>query len=168
MPKFERMLICSSCLRLPRCIGDAQRGNWTFWRDLKWKVGTDTITTRDLFARTVLYKVGHHGSHNATLNGTHADEHANLSWMASGTAAEEFTAMITAVNQWALTENNSPWRHPLPSIKRALMTKAQGRVFQTDEGTATKPTGVQQGEWDRFLKRSDFKAVYFDYTVYDT
>ena len=32
------------------------------------------MTTKDLLARTVLYKVGHHGSHNATLNGKLDDE----------------------------------------------------------------------------------------------
>ncbi|MGZ3330203.1 MAG: MBL fold metallo-hydrolase [Xanthobacteraceae bacterium] len=43
--------------------GDAQVGNWLSWQDLKWPQGTGP----DLLARTVFYKVGHHGSHNATL-----------------------------------------------------------------------------------------------------
>ena len=95
-----------------------------------------TITARDILARTVLYKVGHHGSHNATLAGKPDDEYPNLSWMGRDAFAGEFTAMITAVTEWALTKNNPPWRHPLPSIKEALEQKAQGRVFQTDAGRA--------------------------------
>jgi beta-lactamase superfamily II metal-dependent hydrolase len=63
---------------------DAQRGNWVSWSKKNWKDGCETITARDLLSRTVLYKVGHHGSHNATLNGNMDDEHANLSWMAEG------------------------------------------------------------------------------------
>ena len=53
---------------------DAQRGNWLSWSRDDWKDGDEVVTARDLLARTVLYKVGHHGSHNATLNGTEADE----------------------------------------------------------------------------------------------
>jgi hypothetical protein len=49
--------------------GDAQVGNWLSWHDVTWKDGKEelTVTARDLLYRTVLYKVGHHGSHNATL-----------------------------------------------------------------------------------------------------
>ena len=52
--------------------GDAQVGNWLSWGDLSWEVKDSKgekhkITAADLLARTVLYKVGHHGSHNATL-----------------------------------------------------------------------------------------------------
>jgi hypothetical protein len=43
--------------------GDAQVGNWLSWQNLKWP----NMTGPDLLARTVFYKVGHHGSHNATL-----------------------------------------------------------------------------------------------------
>lgn len=46
---------------------DAQVGNWLSWQDLSWKVGDKTITGPDLLSRTIFYKVGHHGSHNATL-----------------------------------------------------------------------------------------------------
>jgi hypothetical protein len=46
---------------------DAQVGNWLSWPDCKWKVKGKTVTGEDLMRRTILYKVGHHGSHNATL-----------------------------------------------------------------------------------------------------
>ena len=48
-------------------VGDAQVGNWLSWKDVSWKIGDATVTAHDLLARTVFYKVGHHGSHNATL-----------------------------------------------------------------------------------------------------
>ena len=42
---------------------DAQLGNWGSWGAVKF---TDGATTADLLARTTFYKVGHHGSSNAT------------------------------------------------------------------------------------------------------
>jgi hypothetical protein len=47
---------------------DAQVGNWLSWQDLKWKVDGKEVTGPDLLERTIFYKVGHHGSHNATLS----------------------------------------------------------------------------------------------------
>lgn len=49
-------------------VGDAQVGNWLSWKDVQWKIDDKTtVSAYDLLARTVFYKVGHHGSHNATL-----------------------------------------------------------------------------------------------------
>lgn len=146
---------------------DAQRGNWISWSELEWDEGDSVTTTRDLLARTVLYKVGHHGSHNATLSGKAEDDYANLSWMATGAAAGEFTAMITAVNEWAMTKNNPPWRHPLPSIKKALLQKAQGRVFQTDVKEPERPQDVSDAKWNAFVANSNFEDLYFDYVILD-
>ena len=53
--------------------------------------GEDPILARDLLARTVLYKVGHHGSHNATLRAQ------GLELMTSA----ELTAMIPVDEEWA-------------------------------------------------------------------
>ena len=134
-------------------IGDAQRGNWISWADLEWNDGDETITARDLLSRTVLYKVGHHGSHNATLAGTVDDVHPNLDWMGLGEFAGEFTAMITAVNEWAVQVKPMPWYHPLPSIRRALLKKAQGRVLQMDIARPEKPESVPEDAWEEFTTR---------------
>jgi hypothetical protein len=49
--------------------GDAQVGSWRSWHELKFKAGglKSEIGVRDIFRRTILYKVGHHASPNATL-----------------------------------------------------------------------------------------------------
>ena len=146
---------------------DAQRGNWFSWKDVTFQDGNETVDARDLLSRTVLYKVGHHGSHNATLAGKASDTYANLAWMGQGAHAAEFTAMITAVNEWAMTKNNPPWVHPLPSIKTALRRKAQGRVLQTDENKPRKPASVSAGEWKRFTDRLVLNDLYFDLTIED-
>jgi hypothetical protein len=86
---------------------DAQRGNWISWAKKSFTDGENAIiTARDLLSRTVLYKVGHHGSHNATINGLSTDDHANLAWMAQGDSGREFCAMITAVRKWAETRRD--------------------------------------------------------------
>jgi hypothetical protein len=49
---------------------DAQVGNWLSWGDAKWTLPSGRVVTGpDLIERTVYYKVGHHGSENATLKG---------------------------------------------------------------------------------------------------
>jgi hypothetical protein len=166
-------------------VGDAQRGNWKSWTDGSWKddgkganviEGTE-ITVRDLMSRTVLYKVGHHGSHNATLNGTSEDTYPNLAWMGQGRYGSEFTAMITAVSKWA-HEQEPPWNHPLESIKTALQEKADGRVLQTD-----KNVKVSAKAWKNFKgkdqrkgkgkgkgrgkDKDESKGLYFEYDILD-
>ncbi|OJV14794.1 MAG: hypothetical protein BGO21_19070 [Dyadobacter sp. 50-39] len=148
--------------------GDAQRGNWISWPQNTWRSGDEEVTVRELLGRTVLYKVAHHCSHNATLAGQTADEYPNLSWMATGKYASEFTAMITAVNKWALTKNNPPWRHPLPSIRRALEEKTSGRIFQTDQAAFTRKATLPAPAWDAFLSRATVEEMYFDYVIHDT
>jgi hypothetical protein len=76
---------------------DAQRGNWISWAANSFKDGRKEVAVRDLLGRTMLYKVGHHCSHNATLNGVERDDYPNIGWMGLGEHAGEFTAMITAV-----------------------------------------------------------------------
>jgi hypothetical protein len=144
---------------------DAQRGNWISWSKKPFKDGHKKVTARDLLSRTVLYKVGHHGSHNATINGQPTDDYTNLSWMGQGEHAREFCAMITAVRAWAETQKG--WDHPLKAIKDALLKKAAGRVFQTDTdfNQMTMPAGGSQVEWDSFTKRTTPNRLYFDYRI---
>ena len=144
---------------------DAQRGNWKSWAKKGWTEGGKKVTVKNLLSRTVLYKVGHHGSHNATLNGTADADYANISWMAEGDHGREFTAMITAVRKWAETQDG--WDHPLKAIKDALLQKAGGRVFQTDTDfdTMEKPSGATAAEWDQFTGRTVGDKLYFDYTI---
>lgn len=146
--------------------GDAQRGNWMSWSQKDWPGphGDGRVTARDLLARTVVLKVGHHGSHNATLNGHPDDEYANLSWIGIGAAAREFTALITAVRAWAETQKG--WDHPLKAIKDALLVKASGRVIQTDTDLAGMgPREGSEDAWAGFLSRVSGARLFFDIAV---
>jgi hypothetical protein len=143
----------------------AQRGNWISWADAETPDGKRKVSTKDLLGRTVLYKVGHHCSHNATLNGRLDSNHPNLGWMAVGKYAGEFTAMITAVRAWAETQNG--WDHPRKEIKDALLKKATGRVFQTDTdfSPTKKPNGISAAEWQLFSNSTTGTDLYFDLTI---
>ena len=114
----------------------------------------------------MLYKVGHHGSHNATLAGKKTSDVPNLSWIGRGAYANEFTAMITAVR--------GPGRrrpavagHPLPSIKEALVRQGgRARVsdrhrLREDEGSG----GAGSTAWKAFQKRASGTALYFDFRM---
>ena len=152
--------------------GDAQRGSWLSWGDLSWDNCGTTITAKDLLSRCVLYKVGHHGSHNATLNGNVTDSYANIGWLAQGRFAEEFTAMIPANTAWARGKKR-PWNHPLPKIEEALKKKAKGRVFRSDLDHLSRTRGLAAEEqmddrdWDAFLKNVTEEKLYLEYVIED-
>ena len=144
--------------------GDAQRGGWISWSNCRWEGADANVRVKDLLARTVLYKVSHHGSHNATLSAKQDADYPNLFWMAGGSLSSEFTAMITAVEEWAKTV---AWEHPLPSIKDAIVAKAQGRVFQTDNDEPQKPAAVSDSTWQIFKNRIVCEDLYFDLQILD-
>lgn len=144
--------------------GDAQRGNWVSWAAQTFPDGEQRVEVRELLGRTVLYKVGHHGSHNATLTGKASSSVANLTWLGRGRYADEFTAMITAVRAWA-TQPTIGWDHPLISIKNALIEKCSGRVFQTDTEMESMTRGCSDRAWSAFLSRSSGNRLYFDYRI---
>jgi beta-lactamase superfamily II metal-dependent hydrolase len=146
-------------------VGDAQAGNWRSWADDKFDDGGTEITVEDLLGRTVLYKVGHHGSHNATLKGKAGGGGATLASMAKGAHGTEFVAMITAVEAWAHQKPKPDWNHPLPAIKQALVEKAGGRVLQTDCSLPPKPTGAGAAGWQAFSNRVTETPLYFDLTI---
>lgn len=145
-------------------VGDAQAGNWRSWSDETFNDDGTAVSAKDLLGRTVLYKVGHHGSHNATLNGGKASERASLAWMGSGRFASEFVAMITAVEKWAHQKPHPDWNHPLPAIKQALASKAGGRVLQTDKAVA-QANGDDPAGWRAFMGRVSETPLYFDLRI---
>ncbi len=103
-------------------VADAQVGNWLSWQDLKWQIDKDTtVTGPDLLKRTIFYKVGHHGSHNATLSKN------GLELMPDG----ELVAFIPVNEKMAKKKR---WNHmPLPGLVKELEKRARGRVVRIDE-----------------------------------
>jgi hypothetical protein len=98
---------------------DAQVGNWLSWQDVEWKAGNKKVKMDALFARTVLYKVGHHGSHNATLkqDGLEKMDHRDL------------LALIPVSKAMA---RKKKWNMPFPPLYRRLIARTRGRVILAD------------------------------------
>jgi len=120
---------------------DAQVGNWLSWHDQKY----EGVEAADLLARTVFYKVGHHASHNATLEGQ------GLELM----AGKGLTAMIPVVETDARAQGSSGWNMPYPPLLERLMAKTEGRVLRGDMPTneaAFKRGRVRTGPNDLYVE----------------
>jgi hypothetical protein len=107
---------------------DAQIGNWDSWSGIEWQNGA--CSTDDLLARTVLYKVGHHGSHNATLVR-----------LLEKMRHEHLCALIPVHKQDPNITKANGWKMPARNLLTRLIEKTSGRVLQMD--------GVQDPRCDR-------------------
>lgn len=98
---------------------DAQIGNWRSWNEVKWE--DRNVSTDDLLARTVFYKVGHHASHNATLVETFEKmTHPDL------------VAFIPVHKQDPNIRKAGGWKMPAKKLFDRLKEKTSGRVLQMD------------------------------------
>jgi hypothetical protein len=130
-------------------VGDAQAGNWRSWEKRTWKVNdrpgeTREVTSADLLKRTIFYKVGHHGSHNATLR------EKGLELMKS----DRLAACIPVDTDVA--HDVKGWKHmPLPAIRDRLKKKC-AVVFQSDVGTI-EMRKVPGTRWEESKKKFDVR-----------
>ena len=98
---------------------DAQIGNWLSWQEITWR--DTTISTDDLLARTVLYKVGHHASHNATL----------VAAFEKMTRPDLVALIPVNKNDPNITKKNG-WKMPAENLFKRLREKTSNRVLQMD------------------------------------
>lgn len=138
---------------------DAQIGSWKSWLPLDWKLGNGakakTFKTPDLLRRTVFYKVGHHGSHNATLK-------------EGGLEAMTSPALVAALplNQ-DFANNSKHWDMPAPALYARLQQQTRGRILRADAAWPTSddpppqipnrtddqaPRELSKKDWQRFTK----------------
>jgi hypothetical protein len=133
-------------------VGDAQVGNWLSWPAVTFGNGTagnEKITGDDLLHRTEFYKVGHHGSRNATLR------LKGLELM----NANNLVAMIPVDQKWA--NDVMHWEHPALKLLGVLEEKTKNRLLRTDKIASIseaiqKPDNIDSGEWQNFLKAVDW------------
>lgn len=144
-------------------VGDAQIQNWQSWKDCPWeKSGLPADFTADLLSRVVLYKVGHHGSHNATA------KKDGLELMTS----PDLVALIPVDIKFA---NSQDWPHPADAVLAALQDKACDRVAEAKPlaGDPIVPTPTSRPlshEGEDFASRLHAAKVqpddlYLEYTV---
>ena len=99
---------------------DAQVGNWLSWQDISWTVDGKSVTGPDLLKNAIFYKVGHHGSHNATLQAQGLEEMQRLR-----------VAMIPVDHEMAIKKR---WgKTPLDELVAALNERARDVVLRVDQ-----------------------------------
>ena len=151
--------------------GDAQVGNWLSWHDQNYPstvagsakppvADGPKVSARDLLARTVLYKVGHHASHNATL------EKQGLALMTHA----DLVAMIPVVEAEARRKKNGKavhrgWDMPYPELLRQLLLRTSGRVLRGDAEPGSTPKGGRIPVDDAFLARVKSTELFLEYNV---
>ncbi len=166
--------------------GDAQIGSWRSWfgkvprrngeplgKEMVWTVGTREVRVRDLLARTVLYKVGHHGSHNATLR------HDGLEIM--GTRwPDEFVAMLP-VDEEVAKNREDYGQMPRTSLVVDLLNHTDGKLMRIDEDAHEPEKEIKVPPYTLEERSPEFERVkhrenvfsgkvktdlYIQYTVY--
>lgn len=150
-------------------VGDAQSGNWESWHDHDWEVPDKNgkkqkIDAENLLGRTVLYKVGHHGSHNATL------KKSGLEMMKR---QSELVAMIPVDTEKAHSKNPI-WEMPFDALLDDLLSRTNGRVLASDRGQVKK-AGLDYPDWDGYTKDEENllkydggkpgKCLFIDYEI---
>lgn len=132
---------------------DAQVGNWLSWHDQTYpaKPADKDVkgeTAEEILGRVIFYKVGHHGSHNATARAQ------GLELMTS----PDLVAMIPVVEKVAKEQktasNPDGWAMPYGSLYSRLQEKTRKRILRGD--------GVPADEQAAFRAGSVFELAYAD------
>ena len=135
---------------------DAQVGNWLSWETVVWTVEENgksrKVTSADLLARTVFYKIGHHGSHNATLR------EKGLELMTNGS----LVAMLPLDRK---TAKKMEWNMPFPSLYDRLNERCKGRILDLELGMPAKPDSMSPEEWKLFQARVEVNDDWIDYKL---
>jgi hypothetical protein len=117
----------------PKCllfVADSQVGNWLSWNKQTYPIQGKNLLIDDIFAQTVFYKVGHHGSHNATLRdrGLELMTHPDL-------------AGFLPLDE-DIAHNKKHWPMPWPALYSALKAKTGNRLGRSDMAEATDASFV--------------------------
>ena len=113
--------------------GDAQVGNWLSWRDQDYGPRGRKTTADDLLERTVVYKVGHHASHNATVRCDPRPPGSYPPGIPFGLELmENIIALIPVDRDAADKKMPTPWAMPHEPLYERLREKAQRRVLRGD------------------------------------
>jgi hypothetical protein len=131
---------------------DAQVGSWLSWHDLRWTLPERReVTGTDLIRRTSFYKVGHHGSHNATLR-DRGLEMMDSPGLVAFLPVHEETAIRMGWN-----------RMPLPSLVEALIRRCEGRLVRADRSYAeTRGQTRAEQEFQRHLTETE---LYYEWST---
>ncbi|GAB2808580.1 ComEC/Rec2 family competence protein [Ferruginibacter profundus] len=127
---------------------DAQAGNWRSWKEIKWKKMPADFNWLTLMKNTVLYKTGHHGSHNSTL----AEALNNMTH-------KELVVMIPVEKSDPMVNFGKGWQMPAINLYKELKKRSRNRIIRMDEGIA------KAKEWDKLPHKPTVNDLYCEYEV---
>jgi hypothetical protein len=147
--------------------GDAQVGNWQSWDSVSWpSPGSpgDTENAQSLLQRTVLYKVGHHGSKNATLR---SDKQGTALKGLELMSHPDLIAMIPVDAHFAAESKG--WRDfPGSALLGRLLEKTKGRVVRSDQVlSGNPPSQISPATWKSFKRRYSAQSLFVDVFIDD-
>jgi len=137
---------------------DAQVGNWLSWHDQDYAFADRRWSAEEILGATALYKVGHHGSHNATLKGQ------GLAMM----TRDDLVALVSTVEEEARSQGRPPgWLMPNPAVRTALLERTQGRLIRGDRRWSEDADVAAFGRDRAFAARLDEQnSLYVDYRIW--
>ncbi|HEX8393541.1 MAG TPA: MBL fold metallo-hydrolase [Longimicrobium sp.] len=138
---------------------DAQVGNWLSWSSLAWPVrpsepdGGGKVTIDDLLERTVLYKVGHHASHNATMR-------------AQGLEKMNSPNLVALIPVDEGMAKKRKWKMPFCSLYERLKERTRGRILRADHGrlpfNEAAKYGLSQEQHNQWERRTPGDDLWID------
>jgi hypothetical protein len=136
-------------------VGDAQTGNWNSWKLIKWKKKPPNFNWKTLLQKTVLYKVGHHCSHNATLvEGLEEMIH------------EELVALIPVDETDAnITKETDPWNMPATNLYERLKQKTRNRILRMDKGIVDNNKVEVKSAWKELGLNPKNQELFVELTI---
>lgn len=116
---------------------DAQVGNWLSWHDQVYPSKPaapepQTKTAAHLLERTILYKVGHHGSHNATA------QDKGLELMTSPALVAMIPVVDAVAGEQKTRHNPEGWAMPYDKLYDRLKERTRQRIVKGDGDPASE------------------------------
>jgi hypothetical protein len=147
---------------------DAQIGSWKSWTSLEWTFAgaaageKKVVRAKELLSRTVFYKVGHHGSHNATRRPEGLESMTSRDLVAAIPVNREVASKLKG------------WDMPAPPLEAQLKRATRGRLLRADKTWPATgepaPAESDSAGWKKFLDSVRFGQdatgdLYVDYFV---
>lgn len=136
---------------------DAQVGNWLSWHDQTYGEGESALDAASILQRVRFYKVGHHGSHNATL------DKKGLALMTH----PELVAAIPTDEELGRKQGRGGWQMPNPRVQTALMERTKGQILRNDRHYVdpSKRHDDLKAVKQEFFDLIDETEIYIDFKV---
>jgi hypothetical protein len=131
--------------------GDAQVGNWLSWSDQVYPADDSKdgpkLKIGELLGRAILYKVGHHASHNATLR------EQGLELMTDPRLCAMIPVVEATAHEQKTKRSPDGWAMPYGDLYKRLNERTEGRILRGDGDIA---------EEKKIFTKSIFRLTYGD------